>query len=123
MEMDCPFCKPKREFIAKNDHAVAFIDGFPVSPGHALVVPRRHVPTIFDLNDAEYTACLDLVREVKSVLEECHSTSAFNIGINCGEVAGQTVMHAHIHVIPRYSGDVDDPRGGVRHIIPGKGHY
>jgi len=121
--MKCPFCKSDREIIAENDQAIAVFDGFPVSPGHVLVIPRRHVPTIFDLNDAEYVECLNLVREVKSVLEERHSTSAFNIGVNCGEVAGQTVDHAHIHVIPRYPGDVDDPRGGVRHIIPGKGYY
>jgi len=121
--MSCPFCKPKREIIVENDFALAICDGFPISQGHALVIPRRHVPTIFDLNDAEYFGCLDLVREIKNTLEKRHSTNAFNIGVNCGEVAGQTVDHAHIHVIPRYSGDVDDPRGGVRHIIPGKGTY
>jgi diadenosine tetraphosphate (Ap4A) HIT family hydrolase len=121
--MNCPFCNPDRKTIVANKYALAILDGFPVSQGHALVIPRRHVPTIFDLNTDEYTGCFALVREVKILLEDRHSTNAFNIGVNCGEVSGQTVDHAHIHVIPRYSGDVDDPRGGVRHVIPGKGFY
>jgi ATP adenylyltransferase len=121
--MKCPFCNPDREIIAENEHALAILDDYPISPGHALVIPRRHTQTIFDLNDAEYAGCFDLAREVKGVLEEKHFTDAFNIGVNCGDVAGQTVEHAHIHVIPRYPDDVDDPRGGVRHIIPDKGYY
>jgi diadenosine tetraphosphate (Ap4A) HIT family hydrolase len=121
--MDCPFCNPDREIIAENDHSIAIFDSHPVSPGHALVIPRHHVSTIFDLADDEYASCFNLVRKIREILEEKHSTDAFNVGVNCGETAGQTVDHAHIHVIPRYSGDVDDPRGGVRHIIPDKGFY
>jgi diadenosine tetraphosphate (Ap4A) HIT family hydrolase len=121
--MECIFCNSDRELIAENDHAIAVYDGFPVSEGHALVIPKTHVPEIFDLNDQEYAACFDLVRQVKTILQKKHSTEAFNIGVNCGDIAGQTVMHAHIHMIPRYAGDVEDPRGGVRHIIPGKGYY
>jgi diadenosine tetraphosphate (Ap4A) HIT family hydrolase len=121
--MDCPFCNADRENIAENDHSVAILDAYPVSSGHTLVIPRHHVSTIFDLSNDEYVACFDLVREVKKILEERYATDAFNVGVNCGETAGQTVDHAHIHVIPRYSDDVDDPRGGVRHIIPGKGYY
>jgi len=119
----CPFCQIDHEIIAENALAYAVFDGYPVSDGHALVIPRHHVPTIFELDDAEYAACFELVRELRGELEHRCNTSAFNVGINCGEVAGQTVNHAHIHLIPRYPGDVEDPRGGVRHIIPGKGFY
>ena len=121
--MTCPFCDPDREIIAENEAAIAIFDGYPVSPGHTLVLPRRHSANIFDLDDREYAACFDLVRTVMQVLQDRFSTSAFNIGVNCGEVAGQTIDHAHIHIIPRYHGDVEDPRGGVRHVIPGKGYY
>jgi diadenosine tetraphosphate (Ap4A) HIT family hydrolase len=88
-----------------------------------LVIPVRHVGTIFDLDAEEYVACFRLAREVKDILEARHQTKDFNLGVNCGEVAGQTIAHAHIHLIPRYVGDVPSPRGGVRHIIPAKGHY
>lgn len=121
--MECPFCSPERELFIENDHALAVYDGFPVSVGHTLIIPKKHVSLIFDLDDKEYAACFKLVQQAKAILQKEHSTEAFNIGVNCGEVAGQTVMHAHIHLIPRYPGDVDDPRGGVRHIIPGKGYY
>ncbi len=121
--MTCPFCSPKREITAANVGAIAIYDGFPVSDGHTLVIPRRHVASVFDLDDEEYQACFNLVRDVRDILEGLHGTTAFNVGINCGEIAGQTIDHAHIHVIPRYPGDMDDPRGGVRHIIPGKGYY
>ena len=121
--MNCPFCQMDRQPISENASAISVSDGFPVSPGHALVIPRRHVETIFELTEIEWADCFALVKEVKLQLERQHGTSAFNIGINCGVVAGQTVPHAHIHVIPRYPGDVEDPRGGVRHVIPGKGYY
>ena len=121
--MDCLFCDLERDLIIENDYAVAVYDSYPVSDGHALVIPKRHAPTIFDLSDDEYAGCFELVKRLKPMLQEKHSTSAFNIGANCGEVAGQTIQHAHIHVIPRYEGDVDDPRGGVRHVIPSKAYY
>jgi diadenosine tetraphosphate (Ap4A) HIT family hydrolase len=121
--MECPFCAVDREIIAENDQAFAIFDGFGVSPGHALIIPKRHATTVFDLDEHEYAECFALVRSVRSILENRYKASAFNIGVNCGEPAGQTVGHAHIHLIPRYEGDVDDPRGGVRHIIPGKGYY
>jgi len=120
----CPFCDTgDRERIAENAVAFAIYDGYPVSPGHTLVIPHRHVASIFDLEDQEYEGCFRLVRGVQAKLVEEHGTDAFNVGINTGEVAGQTVPHAHIHLIPRYPGDVDDPRGGVRHVIPGMGYY
>ncbi len=112
-----------KEIIVQNEHAFAIYDGFPVSKGHTLVVPKRIVPDIFDLDNEEYRACFDLVREAKDHLKEKYNPDAFNIGVNSGEDAGQTVFHAHIHIFPRYKGDVTNPRGGVRHIIPGKGDY
>ena len=119
--MDSPFLNKKK--IIENENAFAIYDGFPVSKGHVLVIPKRVVAEIFDLNDEEYSSCFNLVKEVKKILEEEFKPDGFNIGINNGEKAGQTIFHAHIHVIPRYSGDVDNPRGGIRHVIPGKGDY
>lgn len=119
----CIFCEPEREILAQNARAIAVFDSFPVSPGHALVLPRRHVTTIWDLNPDEYSDCFTLVRELRSGIESRFSPDGFNIGANCGEAAGQSVWHAHIHVIPRYKGDTPNPRGGVRHVIPLKGNY
>ena len=117
----CIFCKPAREILAENELAIGVFDSFPVSPGHALVLPRRHVVTIWDLDDAEYDACFRLARMLRPILEARFSPHGFNVGVNCGETAGQSVWHAHIHVIPRFKGDTPNPRGGVRHVIPLKG--
>jgi len=119
----CIFCEPKREILAQNTHAIAVFDSFPVSPGHALILPRRHVVTIWDLEPEEYSDCFTLVRHARSAIESRFSPDGFNVGANCGEAAGQSVWHAHIHVIPRYKGDTPNPRGGVRHVIPLKGNY
>jgi diadenosine tetraphosphate (Ap4A) HIT family hydrolase len=119
----CIFCEPEREILAQNARAIAVFDSFPVSPGHALVLPRRHFATIWELDPDEYSDCFTLVRELRSVLETRFSPDGFNVGANCGEAAGQSVWHAHIHVIPRYKGDTPNPRGGVRHVIPLKGNY
>ncbi len=119
----CIFCNPDREILAANAAAIAVFDSFPVAPGHALVLPRRHAVTIWDLEEAEYEQCFRLVRELKVLLETRFSPDGFNVGVNCGEAAGQSVWHAHIHVIPRYAGDTPNPRGGVRHVIPLKGNY
>ena len=120
----CIFCHTANEkLVAENALAQAVYDTFPVTPGHTLIVPRRHATTIWDLTDEEYQACFALVREARAILEERHKPDAFNIGVNCGEAAGQSVWHAHIHLIPRYEGDVPDPRGGVRNIVPHKAHY
>ena len=107
----------------ENLHAFAIEDKFPVSLGHTLIIPKVHVPTIFDLSDQAYAACFELARLVRTLLLNKYNANGFNLGTNCGEPAGQTIAHAHIHVIPRYSGDVPDPRGGIRHVIPGKGYY
>jgi len=120
---ECIFCKPQREILAENEHAIAVFDTYPVSPGHSLILPRRHAVTVWDLPEAEYLACYALVRVLKPVLEERFKPDGFNVGVNCGEAAGQSVWHAHIHVIPRYKGDTPFPKGGVRHVIPLKGTY
>ena len=119
----CLFCKPQREILARNESAIAVFDTYPVSPGHALVLPLRHVVTIWDLDAGEFDGCFRLVRAVKPILEARFKPDGFNVGANCGEAAGQSVWHAHIHVIPRYKGDTPNPRGGVRHVIPLKGSY
>jgi ATP adenylyltransferase len=119
----CPFCHIDREIIAENHNALAIADLFPVSKGHCLVIPKIHIESVFELPGSVYLACFNLVKDVKNILQAKHNPDGFNIGINCGIHAGQTVMHAHIHVMPRYKGDIPNPRGGVRHIIPGKGNY
>lgn len=116
---------PSSEWIASNEVAFAIFDGFPVSPGRALVITRRLVPTWFDATSAEQVGLMDLVKEVKARLDETldPQPDGYNVGFNAGKAAGQTVPHVHIHVIPRYLGDMFDPRGGVRHVIPSKGNY
>lgn len=114
----CIFCHLDREILVENALAVAVYDSFPVSPGHSLVLPRRHAGTIWDLSDEEYDACFRLVRQLKPILEARHRPDGFNVGVNCGATAGQSVWHAHVHVIPRFPGDSPDPLGGVRHVIP-----
>ncbi|MFO0588878.1 MAG: DEAD/DEAH box helicase family protein, partial [Polyangiaceae bacterium] len=122
--MTSPFLDvPASAWVAHNELAFAIEDRFPVSPGHTLVIPRRLIVTWFDATPEERTALFALVDEVKRRLDERLHADGYNIGINAGEAAGQTVMHLHVHVIPRFQGDVDDPRGGVRHVIPGKGNY
>jgi diadenosine tetraphosphate (Ap4A) HIT family hydrolase len=109
--------------IAENKLAYARWDNFPVSKGHAEIVPKRHVAPFFELTDEEVLAMYHLAREVKDVISKQCQPDAFNLGVNDGEAAGRTIHHLHLHLIPRYKGDVDNPRGGVRHIIPGKGNY
>jgi diadenosine tetraphosphate (Ap4A) HIT family hydrolase len=114
---------PESAHVAANALAFAVRDAFPVSPGHTLVVPRRLVPTWFDATREEQHALLDLVEVVRRALDAERQPDGYNVGFNAGIAAGQTVLHLHVHVIPRYAGDVPDPRGGVRHVIPGKGNY
>ena len=123
--MRCPFCERlgSPEQVAGNDLTSAIPDAFPISPGHTLVIPRRHVADFFSLSSEEQTAMWQMVGIVKGILDEKHRPHAYNVGINIGDAAGQTIGHAHIHVVPRYAGDVADPRGGVRWIIPSKARY
>lgn len=119
----CPFCNVTRAIKLSNDAAIAVDDGFPVTQGHMLVIPKRHVPMVTDLTPNEYQLCFDLVRQLAPIILDEMRAAGLNIGVNCGTAAGQTVMHAHIHLIPRYEGDVVDPRGGVRGVIPNKQKY
>jgi len=122
--MTSPFlARPAADHVASNALAFALRDAFPVTPGHTLVIPRRLVPTWFDATRDEQLALLELVDEVKRQLDSELRPDGYNVGFNAGTAAGQTVPHLHVHVIPRYAGDVADPRGGVRHVIPGKGNY
>ena len=123
MPAACPFCPPSSPLLFRQELALAFADGYPVNPGHTLVIPVRHIADYFELSDAEKAACWALVDRVRAHLQARYQPDGFNIGINCGAAAGQTVAHAHIHVIPRYAGDVAVPRGGVRGVIPGKKEY
>ncbi len=122
---DCPFCKlPSNRVQFENDLALAFGDGYPVTKGHTLVIPRRHVVDYWGLTDAERESCHALLVRVKDeILGKDASVTGFNIGLNAGESAGQTIFHCHFHLMPRREGDVPNPRGGVRHVIPGKGSY
>lgn len=120
----CPFCSLAIRTTAENDLAVALLDAYPVTEQHTLVVPRRHVAEYFDLTREEILACHELLLEARrAILARDASVTGFNVGINVGATAGQTVFHCHIHLIPRREGDVPSPRGGVRHVIPGKGDY
>ena len=122
--MTSPFLsRPQSEWIASNDLVFAILDGYPVNPGHVLVIPKRLVSTWWEATREEQVAILDLLEVVKRQLDESHRPDGYNIGVNAGEAAGQTVFHLHIHLIPRYRGDMEDPRGGVRHVIPSRGNY
>ena len=121
----CLFCAiaPSR-IVAENEFAYAIRDGYPVTALHTLVIPKRHAPDYFDLSQVEIACCNSLIFNVREAIQsQDRQVEGFNIGINCGEVAGQTIFHCHIHLIPRRRGDVEAPSGGVRHLIPGKGSY
>ena len=120
----CPFCvlEPDR-IISASDYSLTIRDGFPVSEGHTLIIPRRHVQSFFELKAIEKAAILQAMDEAREALEKEFSPDGYNIGINDGQAAGQTVMHMHVHLIPRYKGDTEDPRGGVRWIFPDKAKY
>lgn len=120
----CPFCNPEASRIRlENEVAVAILDSFPVAEGHTLVIPKRHVGSLFDLAVEEQADLWRLVALVRVGLLDGIKPDGFNVGVNDGVAAGQTVMHAHVHVIPRRSGDVADPRGGVRWVVPDKAAY
>ncbi len=112
----CPFCSPRDRIVAENEHAAMLWDAYPVSPGHALVVPRRHVATPWELSPAEVADLYALVGEARRRIEAEHAPAGFNLGVNVGAAAGQTVFHLHIHIIPRYLGDDPRPAGGVRRV-------
>ena len=121
----CILCKIRKEELQfENQLAYSSKDSYPVSKFHSLIVPKRHVETYFDLNEEEIQACNDLILKTKEkILKLDSSVNGFNIGANAGKVAGQSIMHCHIHLIPRRVGDVENPQGGVRSVIPSKQHY
>jgi diadenosine tetraphosphate (Ap4A) HIT family hydrolase len=122
--VNCPFCTPlAKEILLRNSLCYARWDIFPVSAGHLLVIPFRHTPDFFSLIADERHALADLTAECKTLLEKTHHPAGYNIGFNVGRPAGQTVMHCHCHVIPRYAGDMPDPRGGIRGVVPGRREY
>ena len=121
----CIFCKIREEELQfENQLAYSSIDSYPVSEFHSLIVPKRHVETYFELTYEEIQACNELILKTKEkILKQDLSVKGFNIGTNAGKIAGQSIMHCHIHLIPRREGDVEDPQGGVRSVIPKKQHY
>ena len=114
---------PEENIIIENDLAYAIYDKYPVTEGHILIITKNHVKDYFSASDEEKKAVFSLVEECKNLLEEKYQPDGYNIGLNCGFEAGQTIMHLHMHLIPRYKGDIDDPTGGVRGVIPDKRIY
>ena len=124
----CAFCDieekiDKSRIIYQDSTWIAMLDGYPVSEGHTLLIPKRHCETYFDLNFLELESLGVTIGIVKRLLDAKYHPNGYNVGVNCGEAAGQTIMHCHIHIIPRYNGDCENPRGGVRGVIPEKQHY
>ena len=121
----CLFCNTEnKEYIFENNLAYSTFDTYPVSDFHLLIVPKRHIKNYFELTNSEMIACNKIILLSKNKIEQMDQTiKGFNIGINCGKVAGQSIMHCHIHLIPRREGDVENPQGGVRGVIPSKQHY
>jgi diadenosine tetraphosphate (Ap4A) HIT family hydrolase len=123
-ENTCPFCTlPANRIVLENSDGIVIDDGFPISPGHTLIIPRRHMGSFFDLSETERNSLLSLLEDAKRRLDKEFRPDGYNIGINDGSSAGQTVPHLHIHLIPRFHGDREDPRGGVRWIISEKADY
>jgi len=122
--MNCPFCNPTpEEIVIQNNLAYARYDKYPVNRGHILIIPFRHYADWFDSTSKEQDALLNLAEEAKELLDKEYTPDGFNLGINIGQPAGQTIFHLHIHLIPRYKGDMEDPTGGVRGVIPARQRY
>ena len=121
----CLFCNiNNKDLVFDNEFAFASFDSYPVSKYHSLIVPKRHILDYFELTNDELLACNDLIKKIKKKIQnEDKTVDGFNIGTNSGVVAGQSIMHCHLHLIPRRKGDVDNPQGGVRGVIPSKQHY
>jgi diadenosine tetraphosphate (Ap4A) HIT family hydrolase len=124
----CPFCNIEKlinsdRIVYQDSTWIAIYDNYPVSKGHVLLIPKRHCASYFDLNFIELESVSVTIGIIKKLLDKKFNPDGYNIGMNCGEAAGQTVMHCHIHIIPRYKGDCENPRGGVRGVIPSKQQY
>jgi diadenosine tetraphosphate (Ap4A) HIT family hydrolase len=124
---NCLFCdwknKEANKLIAYSANFYARFDKFPVNPGHCEIIPKKHIVSFFNLNQKQLNEYYRLIKKVKKIIDKKFKPQGYNIGINEGEAAGRTIHHLHIHIIPRYTGDVKNPRGGIRHVIPGKGNY
>lgn len=120
--MECLFCK-KKEYIIENEVGYAIFDENPVSLGHMLIIPKMHVDNFFEADENTRAQLCVLLNQAKQLLDKKYHPDGYNIGMNCGEVAGQSIMHLHIHLIPRYLHDCENPKGGVRGVIPDKMHY
>ena len=122
---ECFFCKviKNNEFEIENELAIARFDNFPVNKGHMLIIPKRHIKDWWETTEKEKNAIFQLVNESKKIIDQKYNPDGYNIGMNLGEAAGQSIMHLHVHLIPRYIGDVKNPRGGVRGVIPEKQNY
>ena len=121
----CLFCESKESgFIIENHLAYVSYDTYPVSKYHCLIIPKRHMKNFFDLTNDELVACNDLIKIIKKdIINKDPRVEGFNLGTNIGRVSGQSILHCHFHLIPRRSGDVENPQGGVRSVIPSKQHY
>lgn len=124
-DIGCPFCNPEkeREIVLESATAYAILDKYPVNAGHTLIIPKRHCYDYFELSFKEQSACWYMLNKAKEILQEKFNPDGFNVGININETAGQTIPHVHIHLIPRYKGDVSEPKGGIRGVIPDKKNY
>lgn len=124
---NCLFCdwknKEANRLITQSANFYARYDKFPANPGHCEIIPKKHLQSFFSLNQKQITECYRLIKKVKKLIDKKFKPHSYNIGVNEGEAAGRTIHHLHIHLIPRYTGDVKNPRGGVRNVIPGKGNY
>ncbi len=123
---DCIFCEKfitNKKSLLENDLALAYFDEFPVNEGHIIIITKRHAETYFDITEEEQSAMFSLLRSAKLYIDKKYKPTGYNIGFNCGMDAGQSVMHVHLHLIPRYKGDVINPRGGIRAVIPTKKDY
>jgi len=124
--LSCVFCDlDDRDIVIENDLIRAIYDRYPVNEGHMLIIPERHFSSFFSATEEEVAAIYEIMHKAKDHLDEKYQPDGYNVGINIGRAAGQTIMHLHVHVIPRYEGDVEDPRGGIRHLkeelVPYKG--
>ena len=120
---DCPFCNNIEQIIAESEYWYVIYDKYPVSKGHTLLITKRHISSFFDLTSEETKQIYSMIKYIKSKLDAEYFPDGYNIGVNCGRNAGQTIPHCHIHIIPRYNGDIENPRGGVRGVIPNKQNY
>ncbi|OMH40700.1 HIT family protein [Desulfurobacterium indicum] len=122
--MNCPFCRREElPVVLSNEYSFAIFDKYPVTPGHMLIIPKRHVSSWFDITKEERDSILELIEEGKKLLDVNFHPDGYNIGVNIGKAAGQTIFHLHVHLIPRYEGDIDNPTGGVRGVIPERRIY